>query len=33
MSILLGQDAEGKIYIGEFLSKKWIVKERFGKKK
>ena len=32
MSILLGQGAEGKIYIGEFLSKKCIVKERFEKK-
>ena len=32
MSILLSQGAEGKIYIGEFLSKKCIVKERFIKK-
>ena len=32
MSILLSQGAEGKIYIGEFLSKKCIVKERFKKK-
>ena len=32
MSILLGQGAEGKIYIGEFLSKKCIIKERFEKK-
>jgi TP53 regulating kinase-like protein len=32
MSILLSQGAEGKIYIGEFLSKKCIVKERFEKK-
>ena len=32
MSILLSQGAEGKIYIGEFLSKKCLVKERFKKK-
>ena len=32
MSILLSQGAEGKIYIGEFLSKKCIIKERFEKK-
>ena len=32
MSILLGQGAEGKIYIGEFISKKCVVKERFEKK-
>ena len=32
MSIPLSQGAEGKIYIGEFLSKKCIVKERFIKK-
>ena len=32
MSILLSQGAEGKIYIGEFLSKKCVVKERFVKK-
>ena len=32
MSILLSQGAEGKIYIGEFLSKKCLVKERFIKK-
>ena len=32
MSTLLGQGAEGKIYIGEFLSKKCIIKERFEKK-
>ena len=32
MSILLSQGAEGKIYIGEFLSKKCLVKERFQKK-
>jgi TP53 regulating kinase-like protein len=32
MSILLSQGAEGKIFIGEFLSKKCVVKERFVKK-
>jgi len=32
MSILLSQGAEGKIYIGEFLSKKCLIKERFKKK-
>ena len=32
MSILLSQGAEGKIYIGEFLSKKCLVKERLKKK-
>ena len=32
MSILLSQGAEGKIYIGEFLSKKCLVKERFKKR-
>ena len=32
MSILLSQGAEGKIYIGEFLSKKCLIKERFQKK-
>ena len=32
MSILLSQGAEGKIYIGEFLSRKCLVKERFKKK-
>ena len=32
MSILLSQGAEGKIFIGEFLSKKCLVKERFVKK-
>ena len=32
MSSLLSQGAEGKIYIGEFLSKKCLVKERFKKK-
>ena len=32
MSLLLSQGAEGKIYIGEFLSKKCIIKERFEKK-
>ena len=32
MEKVLSQGAEGKIYIGEFLSKKCIVKERFEKK-
>ena len=32
MSILLSQGAEGKIFIGEFLTKKCVVKERFVKK-
>ena len=32
MSILLSQGAEGKIYLGEFLSKKCLIKERFKKK-
>ena len=32
MSILLSQGAEGKIFIGEFLSKKCLIKERFQKK-
>jgi TP53 regulating kinase-like protein len=32
MSIILSQGAEGKIFIGEFLSKKCVVKERFVKK-
>jgi len=32
MSILLSQGAEGKIFIGDFLSKKCVVKERFVKK-
>ena len=32
MSMMLSQGAEGKIYIGEFLSKKCIIKERFEKK-
>ena len=30
--ILLNQGAEGKIYIGTFLDKKCIIKERFEKK-
>ena len=32
MSLLLSQGAEGKIYLGEFLSKKCLIKERFEKK-
>ena len=31
-TILISQGAEGKIYIGEFLSKRCIIKERFEKK-